>query len=156
MSKFACVCAANWIHVAGAALGAAALLLGHPARAGNLQVVIIGADGHPVLEAVATATPLQAPLQAQMRGRDRPAAVMDQITKAFVPQVLVIGRGTWVEFPNSDTVSHQVYSFSPVKRFQLPLYKGVVRPPVQFDQPGLVLNSDDTCPSVTNRPETGS
>ena len=44
-----------------------------------------------------------------------------------------------MEFPNNDTVSHQVYSFSAAKRFQLPLYKGEVHPPVTFDRPGLVV-----------------
>jgi hypothetical protein len=43
-----------------------------------------------------------------------------------------------VEFPNSDSVSHQIYSFSPAKRFQLPLYRGKPYPPVHFDQPGVV------------------
>ena len=50
-----------------------------------------------------------------------------------------VGVGTRVEFPNNDSVSHQVYSFSPAKRFQLPLYKGEIHPPVTFDQPGLVV-----------------
>jgi hypothetical protein len=64
---------------------------------------------------------------------------MDQQNMAFVPQVLVVPVGSDVRFPNSDTVSHQVYSFSPAKRFQLPLYKGAPHPPVNFDKPGLVV-----------------
>ena len=32
-----------------------------------------------------------------------------------------------------------MYSFSPAKHFQLPLYKGEIHPPVVFDQPGLVV-----------------
>ena len=49
------------------------------------------------------------------------SAILDQITLAFVPDILVIPVGSTVEFPNSDSVSHQIYSFSPTKRFQLPL-----------------------------------
>jgi hypothetical protein len=64
---------------------------------------------------------------------------MDQQNLAFVPQVLVVAVGSDVQFPNNDMVSHQVYSFSPAKRFQLPLYKGAVHPPVNFDKPGLVV-----------------
>ncbi len=64
---------------------------------------------------------------------------MDQRNLAFVPLVLVVGTGARVEFPNNDTVSHQVYSFSAAKRFQLPLYKGEFHPPVVFDRPGLVV-----------------
>jgi hypothetical protein len=64
---------------------------------------------------------------------------MDQRNLEFVPRVLVVGVGARVDFPNNDSVSHQVYSFSAAKRFQLPLYKGEVHPPVVFDRPGLVV-----------------
>ena len=57
----------------------------------------------------------------------------------FVPQVLVVQAGTVVAFPKNDTVSHQVYSFSPSRRFQLPLYKGKAHSPVTFDKAGLVV-----------------
>jgi hypothetical protein len=63
---------------------------------------------------------------------------MDQINRAFAPDLLVIPVGSTVAFPNSDSVSHQIYSFSPAKRFQLPLYRGKPYPPVVFDQPGVV------------------
>jgi hypothetical protein len=43
-----------------------------------------------------------------------------------------------VVFPNSDSVSHQVYSFSPARKFQLPLYRGKPYPPVLFDREGVV------------------
>jgi len=122
---------------AGALLASAALAAA--AQASGVWIKITGSDGRPVAAAVATATPLQTPASAPLRAHDRTSAVMDQVNKAFVPQVLVIGAGTWVEFPNSDTVSHQVYSFSPVKNFQLPLYKGQARAPVQFDKPGLAV-----------------
>jgi len=65
-------------------------------------------------------------------------AVMDQIDRAFVPDLLVIPTGSTVAFPNSDSVSHQIYSFSPAKKFQLPLYRGKPYPPVRFERPGLV------------------
>jgi hypothetical protein len=63
---------------------------------------------------------------------------MDQINRAFAPDLLVIPVDSTVAFPNSDSVSHQIYSFSPAKRFQLPLYRGKPYPPVVFDQPGVV------------------
>jgi hypothetical protein len=44
-----------------------------------------------------------------------------------------------VSFPNSDSVSHQIYSFSAAKRFQLPLYRGKPYPPVLFDHTGIVI-----------------
>ncbi len=66
------------------------------------------------------------------------AAILDQINLTFVPDLIVIPVGSTVEFPNSDSVSHQIYSFSPTKRFQLPLYHGKPYPPVHFDQAGIV------------------
>jgi hypothetical protein len=41
-------------------------------------------------------------------------------------------------FPNSDDIRHQVYSFSPAKTFQLPLYQGTPASPIVFDKPGIV------------------
>ncbi len=63
---------------------------------------------------------------------------MDQVGLKFEPAVLVVPVGSQISFPNSDSVSHQVYSFSQAKRFQLPLYRGKPYPPVQFSVPGLV------------------
>lgn len=63
---------------------------------------------------------------------------MDQRDLTFVPDVLVVQTGTAVDFPNSDQVRHQVYSFSPAKTFQLALYQGRAHAPVVFDRAGLV------------------
>ena len=65
--------------------------------------------------------------------------VMDQIDMRFDPEVLVVPVGAQVTFPNSDKVAHQVYSFSPAKRFSLGLYRGKRYPPVDFSKPGLVV-----------------
>lgn len=107
------------------------------AQAGTeLTVGLRTADRQAVAGAVATASRLEGPAHAA--GARKPA-IMDQVNKAFVPQILVIEAGTTVEFPNSDSVSHQVYSFSPAKRFQLSLYRGEVHSPILFDKPGVVV-----------------
>ena len=80
-----------------------------------------------------------APVEQRAVARSGAKAVMDQRNLAFVPRVLVVGVGASVDFPNNDSVSHQVYSFSAAKRFQLPLYKGALHPPVAFEQKGLVV-----------------
>ncbi|PPV05742.1 hypothetical protein XBLMG947_3069 [Xanthomonas bromi] len=64
---------------------------------------------------------------------------MDQINSQFVPAVLAVRTGTLVRFPNNDQIRHQVYSFSPAKRFELPLFQGTTATPVRFDQAGLVI-----------------
>jgi plastocyanin len=65
-------------------------------------------------------------------------AIMDQQHMQFVPRILVIQTGTAVDFPNSDQIKHQVYSFSAPKTFKLSLYAGHKYPPIVFDRPGLV------------------
>lgn len=108
------------------------------APAAALKVDVVDRDGKPVNDVVVVASLRQgsatlAPVQPTSH------AIMDQVDRQFVPRILVIRAGTAVDFPNSDTVAHQVYSFSPAKRFQLSLYKGHVYPPLVFDQPGLVV-----------------
>jgi plastocyanin len=64
-------------------------------------------------------------------------ALLDQVDRQFAPHVLVVPVGSSITFPNTDSVSHQVYSFSATKRFELPLYRGKVYPPVLFDRQGV-------------------
>jgi plastocyanin len=65
-------------------------------------------------------------------------AVMDQRNETFVPHVLAVAAGTTVDFPNSDSILHNVSSASPAKPFDLGMYPhGEVRS-VTFDKPGVV------------------
>jgi plastocyanin len=100
----------------------------------NLTVTVLLPDGRPLGGAVVTArTDDGAPQPA------RPVqAIMDQVNRAFAPDLLVVPVNSSVSFPNSDSVSHQIYSFSPAKRFQLPLYRGKPYSPTVFDRVGLV------------------
>jgi plastocyanin len=63
---------------------------------------------------------------------------MNQKGLRFVPHVLAILVGETVEFPNSDPVSHNVFSISEAKRFNLGLYGGDVKRSIRFDRPGVV------------------
>jgi plastocyanin len=65
-------------------------------------------------------------------------AEMDQVNKQFSPHILVVQKGTEVSFPNSDSIQHHVYSFSPAKTFQLQLYKDQRPEPLPFKQQGKV------------------
>ena len=65
-------------------------------------------------------------------------AMIDQRDKQFIPYVTAIQVGTSVMFPNKDNIRHHVYSLSPAKRFELPLYAGVPAQPVVFDKEGFV------------------
>jgi plastocyanin len=70
----------------------------------------------------------------------QPATNMVQKDLTFVPALLPIRVGTKVEFPNEDKTYHNVFSYSPAKRFDLGRYRPDERPvPSQlFDTPGLV------------------
>jgi plastocyanin len=72
-----------------------------------------------------------------------PAATvqMAQRDLAFVPMLLPVQVGTRVEFPNFDQTYHNIFSFSPAKRFDLGRYRPDERPvPTQrFDVAGLVV-----------------
>jgi plastocyanin len=65
-------------------------------------------------------------------------AVMDQRGERFVPHVLAITTGTTVDFPNSDSIYHNVFSLSKTKRFDLGRYAAGRSQPVRFDRPGIV------------------
>jgi plastocyanin len=103
--------------------------------AGALDVTVVDAHGAPVGLVAVYAVPDKPAAAAPAK----PNAVMDQKHKEFVPHVLVVQAGTSVDFPNNDTVSHHVYSFSEPKSFELPLYKGDAHPPLVFDKPGIVV-----------------
>ena len=115
----------------------ALILAGCCSAAQALTVLVVDPAGRPVADVVVVVTPTGEGA-ARPPASERAHAVMDQRNREFVPHVLVIEAGTWVDFPNNDTVSHQVYSFSPAKPFQLPLYKGRTHPPVLFDRAGVV------------------
>ena len=59
---------------------------------------------------------------------------------AFVPSLLPVQVGSRVEFPNLDDTYHNIFSYSPAKRFDLGRYRPEERPiPSEvFDKPGLV------------------
>src|SRR5688500_3148462 len=66
-----------------------------------------------------------------------------QITQkefTFKPLLLPVQIGTRVEFPNLDDTYHNIFSYSPAKRFDLGRYRPEERPiPFQtFDRPGLI------------------
>ena len=109
------------------------------AQTAEIAARVINEQGQAVADAVVVAIPADgARPPAKAAERSRPA-IVDQVDKEFTPKVTAILVGTAVTFPNHDDVRHQVYSFSPAKRFELPLYAGVPSEPVVFDKPGVVV-----------------
>ena len=105
-------------------------------NAAPLTVTVVDHDKQPVSNVAVYLQPTDASIAVAPPGT---TAVMDQVNTKFVPNLLVVQSGTSVEFPNTDTVAHHVYSFSHPNQFKLPLYKGNAHPPVTFDGGGIVI-----------------
>ena len=101
--------------------------------AGSLEIIVKDDKGRPVSDAVAYTAAAGAANAAAKK-----QTVVDQRDKQFVPYVTAVQVGTAVIFPNSDNIRHHVYSFSPAKKFELPLYSGVPAEPIVFDKTGFV------------------
>lgn len=105
------------------------------AEGGTIHAIVRDQKGDPVHDAVVVAVPEGATVTPQARsGRE----TVDQIDQEFVPHVKAVLVGSPVDFPNKDNVRHHVYSFSPAKIFELPMYVGTPAKPVVFDRPGVV------------------
>jgi plastocyanin len=105
------------------------------AQAATVNVVVTDPAARPLADAVVMLEPTSGHLPVKpMSG-----VQIAQVQRQFSPQVTVVTVGTPVAFPNFDTVRHHVYSFSPIKTFELKLYAGVPHAPVVFDKPGIAV-----------------
>jgi plastocyanin len=104
------------------------------AEAGELTVTVKDTRGAPVRDAVVYALPVS----GKVPPARRQTVEVSQRDQQFVPYVSAVQTGTGVLFPNKDNVKHHVYSFSPTKKFELPLYAGTPAEAIVFDQPGAV------------------
>jgi plastocyanin len=104
-------------------------------QAAALNVNVSDADGKPLLDAVA----LLEPAAGKATVKPMVDVEISQAKRQFAPRVTLITVGTKVTFPNFDTVRHHVYSFSPIKTFEIKLYAGVPNAPLTFDKPGVAV-----------------
>lgn len=107
-------------------------------HAEQITVQLRDNQGAPVPNVVVTLTP-QTPTSIPSSFTQQNPAIMDQIDKQFVPHILVVPQGSFVAFPNSDSIQHHVYSFSKAKPFELKLYSGRPPHPLAFEQSGEVV-----------------
>ena len=105
------------------------------AQAAVVSVTVTDDAGQPLADAVVMLEPAAGKLPV------KPMAQVDvaQAKRQFEPRLTVVTVGTAVNFPNFDTVRHHVYSFSPIKTFELKLYTGVPSAPIVFDKPGAAV-----------------
>jgi plastocyanin len=120
---------------AALSLGAATAGLSATASAAPLAVTVTDSAGKPLEGAIVTVSVPGAPKVAP----PGTTAQMAQQNRQFSPQIIVVQAGTSVNFPNLDTVRHHVYSFSPIKPFELKLYAGTPAAPIVFDKVGTAV-----------------
>lgn len=109
------------------------MLLAYPARSATITGKVI--DG-----ATKKGVPGAVVYVVKAAGKFKPddRKVMNQINKDFFPEVLAVQAGSKVWFENGDDVKHEIYSFSPIKKFNLPLFgKGQKPQPILFDKTGV-------------------
>ena len=68
------------------------------------------------------------PVRTEIRQRD----------ESFFPRVVAVPVGSTVEFPNDDSIYHNVFSLSRAKTFNLGRYPKGTSERVKFDKPGVV------------------
>ena len=107
-----------------------------PVVAGTLQgkVAVLEKDGKRAQDTDEAVVWVEGP---KVRMRTTGSTVTMQ-SKAFVPRVAVVIVGDKVEFPNQDSIFHNVFSVSGENRFDLELYKKPKSAFKVFEHPGVV------------------
>jgi plastocyanin len=150
------------MRILGLAGGVLASLLAHTAVAGTIQgsVALAPADlsfrggakpnayvgqvsgwaGHPGSVVASDSTYGVAYVVGPITPEETPneSVLLDQKGHRFVPRILAVVVGQSVEFRNSDNVFHNVFSYSPPKRFDLGRYPRGKSKRLSFPKPGLV------------------
>lgn len=120
------------------ALVAALLLaIGEPAGATDFTIIVADESGRPVPNAVVTLEPETDDAMPAAASRLTAEKTIDQRNETFVPSVTIVPRGGRIVFANSDPTTHQVYSFSPAKQFEIVLPRGGKSSPIPFENAGV-------------------
>jgi plastocyanin len=124
------------VHVPSASRAASYSTNAYPGRASSLAVagdVSHGLVSDAVVSIASVPTDVESTLTHDPSGK-----VLAQRDQAFSARVLPCVVGTVVDFPNMDPIYHNVFSVSPVKRFDLGKYPRGHSKQVRFTKPGLV------------------
>jgi len=110
-------------------------LLGLPAAAGNVKGTLAVADAQ---EAQRTVIYIEELPEGSLPAPPSAPVKLSQRGARFAPAVMPLFKGTSVDFTNDDWVTHNVFSKSKVKPFDLGLYGKEQSKVVRFDEPGRV------------------
>lgn len=98
------------------------------------SITVVDAEGMPLQDAVLVQ--FSADVNAPAEPREH---LMEQVSRQFSPQLLVIASGDTVSFPNNDSVRHHVYSFSRPRTFEFELFSAGEAPGLDFPEQGVVV-----------------
>jgi plastocyanin len=121
----------------GILVGAVLSLVCGPAAATIFAAQVLDQDGKPIANAVISLIPDGKASGPATAAKSEPEKIIDQRNETFVPLVTVLPRMGRVVFANNDKTKHQVYSFSPIKQFEITLAQGEKSPPLVFDKAGV-------------------
>jgi plastocyanin len=106
--------------------------------AATITATVTDDHGRPLPDAVVIITPEAGTPTPPLVGSRLATTSIDQKDETFAPFVAVIRTGGTVTFHNNDPFRHHVYSFSPVRQFEMVQTPGETSPPIRFDKPGSV------------------
>ena len=101
--------------------------------AADIQIQVVDKKGKAVADAFVELVAKDGSNRAKPK-----SLIIDQVDKEFKPMVSVAPAGSTVQFPNSDNIQHQIYSFSKTKKFDLPLFSKNESKKVVFSTAGIV------------------
>ena len=125
------------VRIPAGARTSAAMANAYPGRAGSMAQAAPTIHGLPT-DAVVWLERVPASVDSTLAAPTPRTPQMAQKDQAFVPRVLAVAAGTSVDFPNLDPIFHNVFSVSPVKRFDLGKYPRGHSRRLTFSKPGLV------------------
>lgn len=125
------------LHVPATPPLAPASMNAYPGHANSMPGM--GATAHGlVTDAIVYVDRVPAPAESALAALTTKMPKLAQRDQAFAPRVLPIAVGTRVDFPNMDPVYHNVFSLSPVRRFDLGKYPRGNSRQILFEKTGLV------------------
>ena len=77
-------------------------------------------------------------LEGEAKASPLPKAIVDQRDKAFSPHVSCVPRGTTMQFPNNDTVFHNVFAYFDASKFDLGMYPRGASKSIKLERTGVV------------------
>jgi len=109
----------------------------YPGRAGSMPGMHMNPPGQ-AGDAIVYVERVPARAESALATLRAPIPRLAQREQCFSPRVLAIAVGSAVDFPNMDPIYHNVFSLSPVRRFDLGKYPRGQSRRVVFPKAGLV------------------